>query len=269
MRKLPRLFRLANVRTILIMLALTGITAEILYALKSPAINLLPPHLEGEWIRSNDPVDLHPHNTPIDVTIFRKKFSVLHPQQDLDVTVTAFRHLKAISIDGNPLPFSSPSSWKDPIHIVLPGRLLSPGPHVLRLTVVNRLAPSLIHVASTLHGLGNVQGWEESTFEGIEWRPALRADEQRTPAIKDSFPSVPGALRVSFPYFLPLIIGLFILSTWKPGFCDRIIAPKSVRLLLLAFITILGVNNLLKLGATVTQTGFDTREHLSYISYLL
>jgi len=258
-----------NARTLLLVLALVGFTCEILYALKSPAVNLLPPRLDGEWIRASDPVDLHPHNTPIDVTIFRNKFSVLHPQKDLDVAVTAFRHLKAISLDGNQLSFSPPSSWKDPMHIVLPGGLLTPGTHELRLTVVNRLAPSLIHVSSSLQWLGNAKYWEESTHEGTDWRPALRADEQRAPAIRNSFPSVSEALKASLPFYLPVFLGVYILSALKPEFCNRIITPESVRVLLIGFLLILGINNLLKLGTTITETGFDTREHLAYISYLL
>ena len=269
MNKRIRLFKWGNARTFLIVLALAGMTAEILYAWKSPAVYLLPPFFDGEWVRADEPVDLHAQKGTTNGTIFRKRFSVAHPQQGLEVDVTAFRYLTAIALDGNPLSFSDPSSWKNQIHIVIPGRLLLPGIHELRLTVMNRLGPSLLHVSSTLPGLGNAEGWEESTFEGDEWRPVLRADEQRAPAIRESFPSVMEALRTSFPRILPLFLGIFVLSVMAPKLCSRISAPESVRVLLLVFLGILGVNNVFQLGRTITSTGFDVWEHLAYISYLL
>lgn len=269
MNRFLRFFSWKHARTLLVVLTLSGIAAETAFVFTSPSISLLSPRRGGEWIRPNDPVILDNHRNPDTAAIFRKQFLVESPGHDQDVAITAFKRLTFLSLDGQPMKFSAPPSWKQQIRIRIPGHMLTPGSHELRLGVVNRMAPPLIHVTSTLRGLGAANGWEKSTLDGNEWRPVLRADEQRTPTFRESFPTSAAGLRSIVPVIVPLFLGILLLTAFRPGFCRRIAAPESVRLLLLVSLLALGVNNMLKLGTGIMNFGFDAREHLDYVFYLL
>jgi hypothetical protein len=269
MKTIDRIFRWENARLFIIILAIVGISAEAFHALNSPSISLLPPHFDGEWMRPNDTVSLDAHRNPVTAAVFRKSFVLDRPQQDLNLAVTVFRDLKAVSLDGNQLPFYTPSSWKQQIHVAVPATLLSPGEHELRITAVNSMAPPLIHVQSSLLRLGDAGGWEETTIEGRAWRPVIRAGEHRSPDVMESFPSIAEGLKFTLPIFLPLFFTVFLLSMYKPKFCNRIREPETVRLLLFALSAILLANNLVKIDTFITYLGFDTKEHLDYIYYIL
>jgi hypothetical protein len=141
--------------------------------------------------------------------------------------------------------------------------------HELQIAVVNRMAPPLVNVSSNLHDLLTGRDWEALSYEETEWKPVLRADEQRFPAVRAMFPSVADGVGALFPIFVPLIILVYILAVYKPKFLCRFTQPGTVRFLIMVSIMVLAGNNMLKLGPDINDLGFDTREHLEYISYML
>ncbi len=263
------LFTRENTRILLILTLLAGMLIGGVNALKNPSVSLLPPKLAGEWIRPNYAVEIHARKKPLTAAIFRKRFVVKEPQINNHLAVTAFRELRAVSLDGIKLDYSPPRSWKDEVDIVLPDRLLRPGMHELQIAVVNSMAPPLVNVSSSMHDLWTGRGWEALDYEETEWKPVLCADEQRFPAVRAMFPSVSDGVRALFPIFVPLIFVVYILAIYKPKLICRITQPGVVKFLLMAAIIVLAGNNIHKLGPDINDLGFDTREHLEYISYML
>ncbi len=260
-----KIFTWRNARIILIVLFLGGVAAEALYGLQSPAIPLLPPTRDGEWLRPNLPASLGAISGDLDTVVFyRKRFTVSEPSGDIVADVTAFRNAE-IFLDGNQVSVPFPSSWKDRIRFTLPSRLLGKGPHELMLRVRNRLGPALFQLTSNIPRLGDADGWECSP-DGMVWIPATRCDDLMVVETRSMFPTTREGIQRSLRLLIPLTVGILILAAFKPRPLISLAAPGRLKILLLAFWLILGINNMFKLPLYV---GFDAKDHWDYISYLL
>lgn len=265
MDTLYKIFRWENARVLLLVLLFGGVSAEAVYSIKSPAIPLLPPHLNGTWIRPNWPTNLVAMYGDTEIVAFyRKRIMVTEPSRDIIVDLTAYRSI-TLFLDRNPLPLPVPSSWKDRIHYVLPAHLLTSGSHELMLRVANRMGPPLFHLSSNVGGLGDLEGWEFSQ-DGMIWIPALRCDDMMMVEIRSMFPTVWEGLRSSLRFLVPIFAGVLALAAFRPRCIVRFVAPGSIRIILLALWSIIGINNMFKLPIHI---GFDPESHVEYISYLL
>ena len=252
-----------NARLGLLLIAFCGVAFEVARIITNPRIPLLPPHREGHWLRVNRAWTLTIHTETQTSGSFRKRF-VLQAPRDISILLTAYRKA-SVFLDGTSVPTPVSSSWKRPIPLVLPSRVLNPGEHELQLTVENTMAPPLFHLASNLTDLERVEGWE-STQDGVHWLPAVRADQDRAPGIQTMFPSLGQGIFKCLPVLALLFFGTWWLTTVGHRFANSISAPETVKLLLLAGWAILGINNGLRLDIT---RGFDGENHFEYISYIL
>ena len=235
MDTLSKIFEWENARVLLLVLLLGGVSAEAVYSIKSPAIPLLPPYLDGTWIRPNWPANLVAMYGDTEIAAFyRKRIMVTEPSRIISVDLTAYRNV-TLFLDRNPLPLPVPSSWKDRIHYVLPAHLLTSGSHELMLRVANRMGPPLFHVSSNVGGLGDLEGWEFSQ-DGMIWIPALRCDDMMMVEIRSMFPTVGEGLRSSLRFLVPVLAGVLALAAFRPRCIVRFAAPGSIRIIFLVLI---------------------------------
>jgi hypothetical protein len=264
MGTLRNIIRWENARILFASVFLCGFALEAVYCLTSPAVPLLPPRRDGSWIRPNHPANLVAYDDSESSVLYRKRLVAPEKAGDVAVELTAYRDA-AVFLDGRPIPFPAPSSWKDRVRILIPSHLLTPGPHELLLRVRNRMGPPLFHLSSDIAGLGEPEGWEFSP-EGTVWKPAARCDDMMTVELRAMFPTVPEALRGSLRILLPLFAGILAAVCWKPRPLVRFAAPGSLRFFLMALWAILGINNIFKLSLDV---GFDYEFHVEYFDYIL
>lgn len=252
---------------IIAFLVFVVITVEMLYCLQSPYVNLLPPFRNGVWMRAEAPVDLYEHYEVTTNTIFRKQFVTESVPRDHSLEVAAFRNIRAIMLDGTMLPFNAPSTWKQQTRVTLPAQALEPGVHEIVFVISNSMAPPLLHVTSNVPGLDGIAGWQTSNIEGIVWKSALSAAEQRSPLIKYQFPTVIDGLKNKWWFVIPLLIVTMMFAIRVPLYAKHFITPPVIKYLLMGVLVVLGINNMLKY--TVGDFGFDAPQHLDYISYIL
>lgn len=259
-----KILRWGNVRILLAAGLLGGAVLEIAHSLTSSKVPLLPPRLSGVWLRPGKPPNLSIHWEPSTRASFRKRFAVAESQPDISVSLTAYRRA-SMFLDGTLLPVPTMCSWKKQVTFEIPRRLLNPGDHELKLIVQNQMGPPIFHLTSSFAELETITDWQ-STDDGVNWFPAARVQDKRSPALSGMFPSVEEGLRRCLPSVVPLFLCALSLGWLRGGWFKRIIAPTSVRLTLLSAWVVLGINNMLRLDNT---QGFDGEDHLAYIRFLL
>jgi hypothetical protein len=236
-----------------------------------PRVSFLDSDKDAEWIRRDEPFRLTSRRARVLKTSFRKSVEIRQPPSRALLVVRAFK-LAAILVDGHCVLEASSSlqDWKQEKSVDITG-FLAPGAHQIRIDVGNENGPPALLAFSREVGLRTGADWEASK-DGESWAPARLAGAPWRTDITLQFPTAGQALLQKLPFYLPLFLAISLLSFHWPRLRGRWTrlqelfgAPHRVRWMLLWAWALLAANNLLKVP---DLHGFDTQQHLSYISYI-
>lgn len=251
-----------------------ALIAAILYFFKAasdPSSSLVLSEHGAQWIRVNEPVI--PNVRTIDpIRAFRTTVHIDKAPERALLVVKAMKDAEVLvderlvrAADG------TLSDWREPVEVDL-AEYLTPGPHTLRLTVLNENGPALLLAYSEDLGIRTGPGWETSK-DGVEWKDALAATEpMRHPSSKNY--SVPRSFVSTLPILLPVFLITFFwtLAYYRRGheqggWIARLTPSASaLRWLLIAALAVLGVNNFF--NVPVGTAGFDRAGHIEYIRFV-
>src|SRR6266545_334183 len=235
-----------------------------------PAINFLPSDKRAEWIVFPAAVDAHAHSfASLDAT-FRREFDLTDRPPTALLSVRAMRRAE-VKINGTPIHFRPNSNWKK---IVTAGvaEQLQAGTNVIEARVFNYNGPPALWLALTTDQLSlrTDQSWETS-FAGSSWRHAALASWAKTPGAGSSVASGEGTFDAVKKIWIFSIILIAIASVitflWNVSFKQSIARWRGqILLLVLAGLWLLLFWNNGRL--LPFHEGFDSKEHLNYISYI-
>ena len=252
--------------------AFAGVAISVLawIAWNDPAINFLSRDKRAEWIVFPAAVDAHAHwFASLDAT-FRREFDLTDRPPRALLSVRAMRRAE-VKINGTPIHFRPNSNWKK---IVTAGvaEQLHAGTNVIEARVFNYNGPPALWLTLTTDQLSlrTDQSWETS-FAGSSWRHAALASWAKTPGAGSSVASGEGTFDAVKKIWIFSIILIAIASVvtflWNVSFKQSIARWRGqILLLVLAGLWwLLFWNN----GRLLPfHEGFDSKEHLNYISYI-
>jgi hypothetical protein len=269
-------------------LAVAIAAAYTYHIVHDPAIPLLLPHGDAQWIRVDAPLSLNPSRTSRTIAGFRTSAQVPAGFQGAALRVWAFRWCE-VSIDGSPLlPQNAPATWKEPNEFVIPASL-RPGTHVLAIVVRNLDAPPLLCASCDEIRVHTDHNWE-ATGDNHTWRAAGGAADDVAIEGADAFHLSPRQILAP----LPIIIVLLIATTVIGGMVVRgktqadassaadarpsgpplnairkiasfLLSPPGFRWLMLIAWLVLAGNNICKIPYYI---GYDARDHFQYIQFI-
>ncbi len=239
-----------------------------------PAIPMLLPQGDAQWIRFDRPVRFYTQTIEQQATQFRTTFAVEQASPEAMLTVHAYRGAR-VYLDERPLNYSrSPGeSWKDPVRLPI-GRICQPGKHELKIVVLNNAGPPALMAWCEDFDIKTGLDWQASDRAEAGFRTVLLLDNPRPAKLVRSFPSTLDALKAQAPLLLLVFGGVFtitVLRGWQvlpPSPLTRWphAAPSLLRFLILGCWIALGINNLSKLPLVA---GFDSAGHQKYIQFLV
>ena len=239
-------------------------------AWNDPAINFLSRDKRAEWIVFPAAVDAHTHwFASLDAT-FRLKFDLKDRPPRALLSVRAMRRAE-VKINGTPIHFRPNSNWKK---IVTAGvaEQLHAGTNVIEARVFNYNGPPALWLTFTTDQLSlrSDESWEAS-FAGSSWRHAALAAAAKTPGPGNSIAGGEGALDAAkrvWPFWIALILIVSVATyIWIVSFKDSTARwlEKTLVLVVAGLWLLLFWNNARLLPF---HAGFDSKEHLNYISYI-
>src|SRR6266850_657476 len=252
--------------------AFAGVAISVLawIAWSDPAINFLSRDERAEWIVFPAAVDAHVHwFASLDAT-FRREFDLTDRPPTALLSIRAMRRAE-VKINGTPIHFRPNSNWKK---IVTAGvaEQLHAGTNVIEARVFNYNGPPALWLALTTDQLRlrTDQSWETS-FAGSSWRHAALASWAKTPGAGSSVASGGGTFAAAKKIWIFSIILIAIASAvtflWNVGFKQSTARwQEAILLLVLAGLWLLLFWNNVRL--LPFHEGFDSKEHLNYISYI-
>ena len=182
-------------------------------------------------------------------------------------SIRAFRSA-VVSVDGRVVFDSSRhgGDWKDAGRFTIP---VPAPPAAYRLLVVaeNENAHPAVLLDCPDLGLETGEGWEAST-DGVDWRPAVRADAPEQLPIWNDADTVPAAFARTLPWQAGILLVLAaagLAVRLRPRFRSFLTA-SSLRWALLAAWVVLGINNF---GKLPVPHGFDASDHVAYVRHIL
>ena len=254
------------------MAAFAGIAISILawLAWNDPAINFLRRDKRAEWIVFPTAIDAHAHwFASLDAT-FRREFTMTDRPATAILSISAMRRAE-VKINGGPVLIPPNPNWKKITSIDVAGQLHA-GTNVIEVRVFNHNGPPALWL--TLHtgqlSLRSDESWEAS-FAGSAWRHAALAARAKSPGSGNPIAGgerLIDAIKRIWPFFIVLIVIAFgAVLLWHASFTQPTALRRDIILLfILASLWLLlfwNNNRLLPF-----HRGFDSTEHLNYISYI-
>ena len=236
----------------------------------NPAINFLPGDSRAEWIVFPAAVDAHAHwFASLDAT-FRREFPLASQPATARLSVRAMRRAE-VKINGVSVPSQSTRNWKEMTSADVTG-LLHAGSNMIEARVFNHNGPPALWLTLTTDQLGvrSDESWEAS-FAGSSWRRAALATTAKTPGPGNSIAggeSTFDAVKEIWLFWIALIaVAIAAIFLWKISF--KKFSARSLERMLLVVVAglwlLLFWNNA---RLWPFHAGFDSKEHLKYISYV-
>ena len=254
------------------MATLAGVTMSILawIAWHDPAINFLPHDRRAQWIVFPGAADARAHwFARLDAT-FRREFVLTNQPGRARLSFRAMRRAE-VKINSTPVHFPANSNWKK-MASGDAAEQLHAGTNVIEARVFNHNGPSALWLTLTTDQLSlrTDQSWEVS-FAGSSWHHAASASLVKTPGPGNSLAGSQrtfDAVKNNWASWIVLIaIASVVTFLWNVGFKQSTARwQKPILLLVLAGLWLsLFWNN----GRLLPfHRGFDSKEHLDYISYI-
>jgi tetratricopeptide (TPR) repeat protein len=250
--------------------AIAGIAMSTLtwFAWRDPAINFLPRDSRAEWMVFPTAVDPHAHwFTGLDA-IFRCELVLTKPPGTARLSIRAMRRAE-VKINGTPIHFPPNSSWKRMVTTDVAGQLHA-GTNVIEARVFNHNGPPALWLTLNTDQLGlrSDETWETS-FAGSSWRHAALAETAKSVGAGNS---VAGGVRTleamknCWLLWIVLVAIAFVAAFLWHSKLKQATAPGQVLLLASACLWLLLFWNNTRL--LPFHAGFDSVEHLKYITYL-
>jgi tetratricopeptide (TPR) repeat protein len=234
------------------------------------AINFLARDRRAEWIVFPVAIDARAHwFGSLDAT-FRNEFVLMEQPRSAPLSIRAMRRAE-VKINGTPIQFQPDRNWKKLVRVDVAGQLHA-GTNVIEARVFNHNGPPALWLtlAADQSSLRSDAGWEVS-FAGSSWRHAALAAAAKTPGPGNSI--VDGertlvAIKKSWPLWIVLVaiasVAAFLwqINVREPtaSWLEQVLLLVSAGLWLLLF-----WNNTRLLPF---HAGFDSAEHLKYITYI-
>jgi tetratricopeptide (TPR) repeat protein len=253
--------------------AFAGMAMSVLawFAWSDPAINFLPSDRRAEWIVFPAAVNPRAHwFASLDAT-FRREFLLTdQPPAAARLAVCAMRRAE-VKINGVSVGSPSNGNWKEITSIDVAEHLHA-GKNLIEVRVFNHNGPPALWLTFTTDQLclRSDQSWEAS-FAGSSWRYVEPASAAKTPGPGNSIAGGErtfDAIKKLWPLGIVLIVvPLGFAFLWHISF-KECKAPRLEPILLLMFASLwllLFWNNARLLPF---HAGFDSGEHLKYITYI-
>lgn len=242
-----------------------------IHSYSDPKVFLLVHHDKAQWIRYNQPVEIHSWAGATYHRIFRKRFYVPNKPDYAYLEVYAFRNTAVVLDNQRIINYkTSLDEWREP-RVIDISPYLSVGEHEILIFVENENAPPAVLGYCKEISLYTDSSWESSR-DGEKWSRAISVDEKLPIPLSYFYPKTYEALFSRLPYLLLLFAWVFaftILSSRDnfPSFIKKIsVTPSHLRFSIMIALAVLGVNNLIKLPL---HYGFDVPSHLDYIRYIV
>jgi 4-amino-4-deoxy-L-arabinose transferase-like glycosyltransferase len=240
------------------------------FAWQDPAINFLPRDSRAEWIVSPTAADPHTHwFANLDAT-FRREFVLANLPGTARLSVRAMRRAE-VKINGRPVHFPPNRNWKKMVSADAAEQLHA-GTNVIEARVFNHNGPPALWLTLTTDQLSlrTDASWEAS-FAGSSWHHAALASLVKTPGPGNSLASsqrIFDAVKHNWALWIVLVaIASVVTFLWNVGFKESTARWREpILLLVLAGLWLLLFWNNGRL--LPFHRGFDSREHLDYISYI-
>ena len=249
-----------------------GVAVSVLVwiARNDPAINFLPRDSRAEWIVFPVAVNAHGHwFTGLDAT-FRREFVLTERLSTARLSVRAMRRAE-VKINGTSVRFPPTRNWKRIVSADVAEQLHT-GTNVIETRVFNHNGPPTLWLTLTTDRLRlrSDESWEVSLARS-SWRHAALGSWAKTPGPGNSMAGGAqtfDALKKLWPLWIVMIViagGGALL--WRVIFkeCTTTRLERMLLFVFAALWSLLFWNNarLLPFNA-----GFDSTEHLQYISYI-
>ncbi len=239
-------------------------------AWNDPVINFLSRDRRAEWIVFPAAIDTHAHwFASLDAT-FRREFTLADRPATAHLSVRAMRRAE-VKINGTSVHFPPNRNWKT-IGTVEAGGQLHAGANVVEARVFSHDGPSALCLVLTTDQLllRSDESWEAS-LGGSSWRHGALASAAKTPGPGNSIANSArtfDALKKIWPFLIVLIAIAFVATllgsvTFKK-FAGRWLEQVSLLVVASLWLLLFWNNNRL----LPFHRGFDSPEHLDYISYI-
>jgi hypothetical protein len=237
-----------------------------------PEVPFLRAEAGAQWIKLDTVFNLNAQAAGLNIAGFRRRFEAPATIEKAWLTVRAMKRCRVI-LDGEQLYISPESfdTWKQARRILIPFPI-RPGMHELILVVENRKGPPAVLAYSDELGLRTGPDWEAS-LDSRDWTPAWPVSRVKHTLISREFPSALRALVSILPWLVPVFVVVFTWSMWSRRFAEQLPRferwrprPHHVRWALLLLWSVLALNNIFEIPVHI---GFDVREHMEYIGYIV
>jgi Flp pilus assembly protein TadD len=256
--------------TLIVVLAGLAVAVLAWIACTDPAINYLPRYRGADWIVFPTTVNAGAHwFTSLDVT-YRREFVLANEPGTARLSVRAMRRAE-VKINGTPVHFLPNTNWKKIMSAEVAGQLHT-GTNVIEARVFNHNGPPALWLAlaTAQLNLRTDQSWEVS-YAGSSWRPAALATAAKAPGPGNSLSGnqrTIEALKKLWPFWIIIFaIASVITLLWNIAFKQPTARWRErIPLLVLAGLWLALFWNNARLSPF--HVGFDSAEHLKYISYI-
>lgn len=252
--------------------AIAGLAMSVLawVVWRDPAINFLPGDQRAEWIVFPAAVDARSHwFSSLDAT-FRREFVLSEQPATARLSLRAMRRAE-VKINGTPIQFPTNGDWKRIVTVDVAGQLRA-GTNVIEARVFNYNGPPALWLTLTTDQLGlRSDGAWETSFAGSSWRHAALANAARIAGPGNSIaggPHTVDAMKKCWPLWIVLLtIACVVAFLWRSNLrWTTARRHQQVLLLMCAGLWLaLFWNNTRLLPF---HAGFDSAEHLKYITYI-
>ncbi len=239
----------------------------------SQEIPFLTPSRGAPWIAALEPIDgtlRQWGREDVPVTVFRRRFELAQVPAQARLRVRALRAFRVL-LNGEAVPGASGdgSRWRDSVELDVT-RWLVPGANQLAVEVENPTGPGLLSLRLTGPGLEIASGpdWQV-TLDGGRVAPVGLADDTRRSAAALAVETPGEALRerwvaVALLFVAGAAASLALRGRGPPRLWQAL--PGATLALALAAWAALFVRKLVLLPVTI---GFDARNHLNYVDWLV
>lgn len=245
-----------------------AISALAWIAWNDPAINFLPHDSQAEWIVFPTPADAHAHWFASLDTTFRREFVLTERAAAARLTLRAMRRAE-VKINGIAARLPPNRNWKK-IGTAEVADQLQPGTNVIEARVFNHNGPPALWLTLSTDDLSlhSDESWEAS-FAGSSWRHAALAATAKTPGSGNSIAGgerTLDAVKEIWRFWIVLVaIACAAAFLWHATFKEST-SGQTILLLVFAGLWLLLFWNNNRLLAF--HRGFDSTDHLNYISYI-
>jgi len=254
------------------MVAFAGVTISILagIARHDSAINFLSYDRRAEWIVFPTAIDAHAHSSAgLDAT-FRREIVLMDQPSTARLSVCAMRRAE-VKINGVTVRPRSNRNWKEITSIDV-AEHLHVGTNLIEARVFNHNGPPALWLTLTTDQLRlrSDESWEAS-FAGSSWRNAALASDAKSPGPGNSIAGGEltfDAIQKLWPLWIVLAAIASVISfLWNVNSSESTsLWLQQMLLLMLAGLWLLLFWNNTRL--LPFHAGFDSKEHLKYISYI-